>query len=254
MEKTILTTVFSILLGTVAFSQSTRFLKRVENNYSSDLVRLNGKPDGYFNLDSKTEVEKLFFGDINAGIEFYVSPSTEANYGFRILKKPSDGSYTLEVKRISNWKEVETELREEFPWQRASANRYISEDSSVRLAQHNQAMLAEREKERPKRYQVETESIPVTDSFAEKLHERFVSSIDHFKGTGRPGKVLDGEETTFRCVVGDDVWTLTVSKTERNILELSDLCKRIIEDAEAGRFDESKYIGRLEDYGQEDCN
>ena len=119
MEKTILTTVFSILLGTVAFSQSTRFLKRVENNYSSDLVRLNGKPDGYFNLDSKTEVEKLFFGDINAGIEFYVSPSTEANYGFRILKKPSDGSYTLEVKRISNWKEVETELREEFPWQRA---------------------------------------------------------------------------------------------------------------------------------------
>ena len=232
MEKTILITVFSILLGTVAFSQSTRFLKRVENNYSSDLVRLNGKPDGYFNLDSKTEVEKLFFGDINAGIEFYVSPSTEANYGFRILKKPSD----------------------EFPWQRASANRYISEDSSVRLAQHNQAMLAEREKERPKRYQVETESIPVTDSFAEKLHERFVSSIDHFKGTGRPGKVLDGEETTFRCVVGDDVWTLTVSKTEGNILELSDLCKRIIEDAEAGRFDESKYIGRLEDYGQEDCN
>ena len=66
--------------------------------------------------------------------------------------------------------------------------------------------------------------------------------------------MLDGEETTFRCVVGDDVWTLTVSKTEGNILELSDLCKRIVEDAEAGRFDESKYIGRLEDYGQEDCN
>ncbi len=74
MEKDNFDNRFSILLGTVAFSQSTRFLKRVENNYSSDLVRLNGKPDGYFNLDSKTEVEKLFSETLTPESNFMSPP------------------------------------------------------------------------------------------------------------------------------------------------------------------------------------
>ena len=116
-------------------------------------------------------------------------------------------------------------------------------------------MYRKREKERLKLYAVETQTFPISHRFAEALYAGFVTSIEGFAMKGRPAMTGDGYSVTFRCVVDDDVWTLTIQNPRvENILELSNLCKRIIEDAEAGRFDESKYIGRLEDYGQEDCN
>ena len=106
-----------------------------------------------------------------------------------------------------------------------------------------------REKESLKRYQVHTFIIPISDLFAEKLHAKFVSFIDDFKAKELEPNLLmgDGETTVFRCIVDQEIWTLSIPfKTEEKARELSDLCKRIIEDAEAGRFDESKYIGSLE--------
>ena len=113
------------------------------------------------------------------------------------------------------------------------------------------------EEERLKLYKVKSSSIPISNRLAEKLHAKFVSFIDDFKAKELEPDLLmgDGETTVFRCIVDQEIWTLSIPfKTEEKARELSDLCKQIVEDAEAGRFDESKYIGRLEDYGQEDCN
>lgn len=248
---TLMVTALLCLGADSGLSQTTRFLKRVENNYRNNFIRLDAKlnePDGSFNLESKTDVERLLFGKINAEVEFYVDPSyetQEANRGLRILRLRSDSSCILEVKRVSNWKEVEDALLEEYPWQGTPTNRSISKDSSNRLAAHNRAMLDKREQERPKRYKVQTKSIPITDSMAKALHSKFSILIDNFKGIGRPGIVLDGEITTFRCVVGDDVWTLTVRSTQGESQALSDLCKQMITDAQAGQFEEAKYLKEL---------
>ena len=65
-----------------AFSQNTnileetRFLKRIENN----LIQ------GEYNLNGKGDVEKLFFGDFNAFVEFTFQPSFGTALGFRIVR------------------------------------------------------------------------------------------------------------------------------------------------------------------------
>ena len=67
-------------------------------------------------------------------------------------------------------------------------------------------------------------------------------------GGGVPGRLpagelrSDGESTTFRTVAGEELRTLRIGfKTENEARALSDLCKRMIADIEAGRFDEREY-------------
>ena len=115
-------------------------------------------------------------------------------------------------------------------------------------------MYRKREKERLKLYAVETQTFPISHRFAEALYAGFVTSIEGFVMKGRPAMTGDGYSVTFRCVVDDDVWTLTIQilgwKTSSNC----PICANESSKTRKGRFDESKYIGRLEDYGQEDCN
>jgi hypothetical protein len=66
-----------------------QFLKRIEYNLLGN---------GLQNLKSKTEVEKLFFGDFNAKLEFFVEPSFEGAYGFRIVRDTLTASHLIELK------------------------------------------------------------------------------------------------------------------------------------------------------------
>ncbi|MDR0833075.1 MAG: hypothetical protein LBN93_02660 [Candidatus Symbiothrix sp.] len=233
-----------ILTGQIAIAQSSgetakggRFLKRVEYNILAP---------GIYNFNSKTDVEKLFFGDYNAMIEFFIEPSFEGSYGFRIVKDSLD-NYSLEKKRISNWEKINKELSAEFPTKGIPAGRIatITKEESAQNAKYNQEMWQKQKEEALKRYVVATQSVPIGDKFAEKLYHTVTTAIDGFVGKGIPPFITDGYEVTFRCVVEDEVWTLTVHAPQGYIGKLADICKQIIKDIEMGHLDESEYITLL---------
>lgn len=277
MKKTAFTVSLCFI---VLFASAQHFRKIIENKYSIrrtlfkiDTTRQHDASvlhatsvEGVDNIESKSPLEKVLFGNTNAKVEFVVEPSFEGAYGIRVIKDSSETSSSLEVKRIINWKEVEKQMQKAFPvkgYTIQELNAKIAEREKMSEEERELSILKsrirneKREKESLKRYQVHTFIIPISDLFAEKLYAKFVSFIDDFKAKELEPDLLmgDGETTVFRCIVDQEIWTLSIPfKTEEKARELSDLCKQIVEDAEAGRFDESKYIGRLEDYGQEDCN
>ena len=269
MKKTAFTVSLCFI---VLFASAQHFRKIIENKYSSrsalfkiDTTRQHDASvlhatsvEGVDNIKSKSPLEKVLFGNTNAKIEFVVEPSFEGAYGIRVIKDSSETSSSLEVKRIINWKEVEKQMQKAFPvkgYTIQELNAKIAEREKMSEEERELSILKsrirneKREKESLKRYQVQTFIIPISDLFAEKLYAKFVSFIDDFKAKELEPNLLmgDGETTVFRCIVDQEIWTLSIPfKTEEKARELSDLCKQIVEDAEAGRFDESKYIGSLE--------
>ena len=269
MKKTAFTVSLCFI---VLFASAQHFRKIIENKYSirrtlfkidttqqHDASVLHATSvEGVDNIESKSPLEKVLFGNTNAKVEFVVEPSFEGAYGIRVIKDSSETSSSLEVKRIINWKEVEKQMQKAFPvkgYTIQELNAKIAEREKMSEEERELSILKsrirneKREKESLKRYQVHTFIIPISDLFAEKLYAKFVSFIDDFKAKELEPDLLmgDGETTVFRCIVDQEIWTLSIPfKTEEKARELSDLCKRIIEDAEAGRFDESKYIGSLE--------
>jgi hypothetical protein len=209
--KKILLILLLVSITEVSFSQygeigdtgdGRTFLKRVENNLlSNGKIISNGKISRIYNLKSKTDIEKLFFGDINAMVEFFVQPSFKKPYGFRIMRDSLNVSYIIENKRISDLNVVET----------------VS-------------------------YSVKK------DVFAEKLYSRIKSTIEHFVMKGEPASILDGSTVTFRCVVEDEVWTLTIHEPDSEIFQLPDICEQLIADIQSKNVDESKYITLFEKY------
>ena len=221
-----------------------RFLKRTEYNFLNNTKIIEGKEYGICNLDSKTDVEKLFFGDFNAQMEFFVSPSFEGASGFRIIKDTTDGSYILEVNHISNYKQAVEQAEEKFRTIGIPGELYFSIPKEIKdlTRDHNMTMYPKQQAERLKLYQVETLSFPISNRFAEKLYTKTVSSIDNFRAKGKPAGIFDGTTVTFRCIVDDEVWTLTIHEPKGDIRIFSDLCRQIITDAEADKLEESEYI------------
>lgn len=80
----------------------TRATKTIEDNFAKGTSAFK-----VYNFDSNTPTERLFFGDYNAPYEFYVTPSFEGAYGFRIFRNPVNFSWMFEMKRVLNWDEVD---------------------------------------------------------------------------------------------------------------------------------------------------
>ena len=253
----IITVFFAILLLQTVSARDypVQFSKRIENNFVNCRLE-NVQPDGSIkplsNLDGKTDIENLFFEDFNAPVEYFFRWESkygpEEPLGFRIVKDSSGRHYLLEVKSIPNFKEVNNKLEEEFPLLLMSLKGLDSiADSTVRrYGKHNMAMYAKRRKEAPKRYRVETRTFRIGDRFAEALYNKFVNWIDRFDSKAEGPSV--GYWATFRCVVDNEVWTLSLDdEFTADAVALSDLCREIIADAVAGRLDEAKYLERLGD-------
>jgi hypothetical protein len=229
--------------------EGQRFLKRIENNFINNWAQINnGKEDGFYNFDSKTYLEKLFFGDCNAKVEFFINPSFESVYGFRIVRDSSDISYILEIKRISNWKEVEEKLAKEFPSKSFPVEQIlsVSKEEIEQTSLHNGEIYKKRLKESLKLYRVNTQAFAVNSNFVEQLYKTIMEAIDNFAVKGTPAVAKDGYFATFRCVVKDEVWTLTIHLPEGDIKNLTNICKQIIEDIETNTFKESKYVELLD--------
>lgn len=72
------------------------------------------------------------------------------------------------------------------------------------------------------------------------------SLINNFKVEGIPSLISDGDNITFRCVVGNELWTLTIHSPQRESRQLSDLCKQIIADSKSHQLDEHTYLNLLD--------
>jgi hypothetical protein len=212
MKKVVLMIFLSVSMTGTSFSQLAKtgdtgtgrtFLKRVENNLLSGVeIYVNGKISRVYNLQGKTDTEKLLFGDTNAMVEFFVEPPSGGAYGFRVVKDSSRAGHLLEYKHVANREAV------------ASLDRY----------------------------KVGEQSLSVSNLFAGKLHETVSVAIKNFVMKGDPAGILDGNSVTFRCVVGDEVWTLTIHAPDNELLRLTNLCDRLIDDVKANRVNESNYI------------
>jgi hypothetical protein len=208
-----------------SYSESSggEFIKRTEYNFLGS---------GDYNLKNKTKMEKLLFGDFNAELEFFVESSFEGAYGFRIVRDSLKTSYFIEVKHINNFKEVAALLNKEYPVKGFPAKEMasISAEEKEYARQHNNAMIEKQKEESFLRYKVETTDCPVTGDYAERLYSMAVAAIQNFKGKGTPPMFVDGFYVTFRCIVEDELWTLTVLQPEGEIKQLVNMCKQLIED------------------------
>lgn len=237
-----------------AFSQNvaTHFnggnsLKRIENNMTLGV--------GFYNIYSKSNIEKLFFGDFNALIEFCYDPSSEVNpcvpSCFRIIRDSLNSSYILEVKHISNYREASKEASKEV--EKAQMRQLLDlpagllgslpRDVFNRIFEYNRNIYDNKYKkyyeELPKHFKVEIKSIPISNQFAEKLYKMMGSFIDNFTAKGVPGMVSDGYSVSFRTVVADEVWSLRIHEPRGNAEIMTNLCMKIIKDANDDQLDES---------------
>ena len=216
------------------------FLKRVEYN-------LRIFKDGY-NLDSKGDVEKLFFGDFNAPVEFFYEPSFEGASGFRVARDSLKTSYTFELKYVSNYEEAQKEASDKYKSIAIPYDWVISGDIPDEIKEHNRAMRSKYREELPKLFKVETRSFSISNQFAEKLHEKMILFIDNIKAKGVQRGVFDCYSVVFRNVVEDEVWSLYIHMPQGDALKMADLCSQIITDAKENQLDEAKYMSVLETF------
>ena len=110
--------------------------------------------------------------------------------------------------------------------------------------EHNDSMDTKRRQERMKRYRVETKSFRIGQQLADALYNRITDMIEHFDSRyeGR----YAAYSVTFRCVVGNEVWTLFFRDVPQGeTLALSDLCMRMLRDAKTDDWAEAEYLNLL---------
>ena len=111
MKKFIIILLINISLLNCVFSQNIEgfFTKTIEHNLLSSGI-------GY-NLKSKGDIEKKFFGNFNAPLEFFFNPGEEypsevKTSGLWIIRDSLDKTFILEIKYIIN---KNTQVRKNLP-------------------------------------------------------------------------------------------------------------------------------------------
>lgn len=231
----------ALLLATYSFAQkyqvvqSTRYVKTVQPDYTAG---------GTCNFESKNDEEKLLFGDFNAPVEFIFAPSFDGISGLRIYQDSLNQSYLLEAKRVTNWEEVNNQLKAEFP-----SDRKVSTITLTQWEEKKKQMEANKARKREEwllRQTIFTQVVQISDTLAVRFYETVAKAIGKARKELKTNAIInDGDEVVFRCVVGDELWTLKYHQPEGEYKALSDLFRRMIADVEAGTFDEAKYLEAL---------
>lgn len=254
MKRIIAVGFVSMFMIQFLFSQNS---KHVAGGQFTKLIEYNILMlDSVYNLKSKGDIEKLFFGDFNAPVEFYYSPAFHGASGFRLVRDSLNTACILEIKYISNYKEAIKKAEEEAKNSRhlidipAEALNSLSRNTIDLIWDYNSKKNVTKRyfEELPKHFVVENLSFSINNRFAKKLYEKMVSFIDDFEATGVPPTILDGYSVVFRTVVNDEVWSLMVHMPKGDALKMADLCIQIIMDARAGKVDEKEYMTVLDTF------
>lgn len=120
------------------------FTKTIEQNF----IRTDDKTKKEYNLAGKQHLEKLFFGDLNAQVEYLMIPPFAGAYGLRIVKTGQNASYKIEIKYIANYKEAESQIDEKFPLGSMSIEKALgmSEEEKHRMAEATRIKLIDGKK------------------------------------------------------------------------------------------------------------
>ena len=233
------------------------FTKTIEHN------RIASTETNDYNQKSKSDVEKLLFGDFNAPFEFFYNPpfpgygndDSEVQSGFRICRDSSVNSFVLQIKKISNYDEARSKAVEFRPKSIPSLS--ASDEIKKQIADYNREVYPKYVNEVQKHLTVETISYPISNQFAEKISEKMSSFIQNFKASGSPidvnkdGSITihimdDGYDVTFRTVVGSEVWSLKNHLPTGTALKMSDFCRQILKETNENKFND-EYFTKLLD-------
>ena len=249
MKKLLIIGFIFTLFTPLVFSQDGdhigggHYTKTVEYNLLRPII-------GY-NYNSKSDVEKLFFGDFNASVEFFYSSDGGVYSGFRIIRDTLKMSYFLEIKNVSNYREAARAASNKYPSLKISPEKMLSlpKDSADQIRKQIGENTENYFKEMHKLFKIESRSFPISNQFAEKLHEKMVSVIDNFKAGGVPSFINGGYSVTFRAAVDDnELWTLKIHMPTGKSLRWSDFCIQIIKEKDSEKIKESTYIKLLDDF------
>lgn len=262
MKKFIfLVTILIITAYQIALSQNAdhveggHFLKRIEYNVIAPGVT---EADNLYNLDGKSILDRILFGSTNSPVEFVFEGSPEGDdevSAFRIVGNSRTDSYRLEIMRMPDIEKLYNEIR--FLSTKVNETvippeliRTISLEGRELINKHNkEANRVKRNDDSYKPYRPKSKTFRISNEFAEKLHSKMATLIDSFKATGIPPVFFDGYEVTFRTVVGNEVWSLKIHMPQENVLIMANLCRQIIEDADAGKLNETQYVTKLDNLG-----
>ena len=240
MKKKIWTILLPAFLFGVSFAQkseviqSIRYFKTVEPNLTAD---------GRYNLSGKRyDVEKLLVGDFNGVAEYFYAPSFDGAASLRIYRDSLNQTYLLETKRITNWDEVNEYINKTYPPD--NKVRTLTSAQWEEIRERSRKINESINKDRLSRYRILTRTIPIGDSLADRIY----GAVKQVVGNARrelkmDGLITDGYTVIFRCVVGDELWSLNYHIPEGEYKMRSDLFRQMIADVEAECFKEEKYIG-----------
>lgn len=250
MKKIIITIVLFWGIA-IALAQKT---DSVQPERHTKTITPNRTSGGEYNFDGKNDQERLLFGDFNATAEYLFAPSFDGISGWRIYRDSLNRGYLLEVKRVTNWSEVNDSINAKFV-----PDREVRTITLAQWEERKKQMKASEERRREewlRRQRVCTASVSISDTLADKLKAAITDAIRRVKPVEKKnpesgvmieivGIIKDGDSAIFRCVVGDQLWTLNYHVPEGEFKVLSDLFRAMIADVEAGTFDETKYLEAL---------
>jgi len=239
--------IFFYIVSTIFFSQTliSQQIDHINGGVFSKRIEYNLLYwDPLYNLDSKRDYEKLFWGNFNAPVEFFFEPSFSGSYGFRMVRDTLKKSYTLEFKQVANFREAQKEAESKYPSIGVS-DPFLPKDTLDQIGKQNRENGIKRYEEMKNLCKIESRIFSISDQFAAILFKTMVSVIDNFKARGVAAGILDGYSVTFRTVVDDEVWSLRVHMPNGNALKMCDICKQIFTDANKNELNESLYIKNL---------
>lgn len=193
----------------------------------------------------KSALERRFWGNSNALSEYFFSPSPEMNEsaaGLRIIKDPSrDSQYVIQIKYITNWRDVSEKLAKKYPVQGLSLAEMgsMSKEEKDLVAKRNMEAYSRQEAESVGLYDIKTVSF-TTSTLGDKLNRAIVDLIRNYNPNESPELLVDGYFATFRCLVDNKERSLVIHQPQGHALQVSNLCRQIITDAQANRFDAHK--------------
>ena len=200
------------------------------------------------------DLEKFLFGENDTDMEFFSSsnaPFGATTQGFSISKKGPHGSYILEAKRIPNQAEVDKDLNKKMQDKLKVSDRDLpaNNEGRERFSVILKKSLNEIKREQLKRYRIETKSVTISDSLAQKLRDAISAAADTQIYQGSPkGCFGYPPVVTFRCLKGNEEHSLTVESPQGEIRRMAEIFLIIIKDIFAGEFDESDCLKTLENY------
>lgn len=231
------------------------YLKTIEYNVVHQGVT---EEANVYNLEHKSVIDRLFFGTTNSFVEFIFEDSPEGSNessAFRIIKNRKNESYQLEVMRLENLHDVYYNKLKNVLLEKSTPivipfwlSTIISRETENQVRVHNkQVALYKNNDELYKPYRPEPLKLQIEKELAEALHNKTSMLIENFKGVGIPLNINDGFKVTFRCVMDNELWSLSIHHPQGKALLFSNLFRQIISDSFDDKLNETKYLNLLDE-------